>query len=147
MSETYTLARDGQRPVRFSGEVLAEEHGKWYNGKDQNRYFNLTLYQLENRRYLVQWEWITHWQGESTHSQVETYASMEDALTALEAFDPCAWIEGYKSILANHPEYRQRDSETGGYGQRQERLETHIRERYRSQVSALAQALDMAEDL
>jgi hypothetical protein len=146
MMQTYTLSRDGQRPVRFVGELVAEEYGAVAHGRDQNRYFNLALYQLENRRYLVHWDYQSRWRGEHTHSSVASYATMDEAVAALETFDPLPWIEGFKQILARSPESADDDS-ANGYKKRQEDLERTLLQRYRWQVAQMCEMLDYAEEL
>lgn len=139
MPETYTLSRDGQRPVQFSGEMLAEELG---HHNEYQRYYNLALYQAENRRYVVEWHYCSQWTGEQNHYAAETYATMDAAIAALEAFDPTAWVEGFRHLIAQGVA-----GAAEHYVPRQAQLERQIRERYQAQVSALCQALDVVEEL
>ena len=144
--DTFTVLRDGQRTIRFVGERLAEASGRLSFGEEQYRWYELTLYRHENRRYVVAWRYHTHWQGEMDHAQVETYATLKDAFSALEAFDPCAWIEGYRAILARHAA-DQESSAMRGYAVRQAALEQQITQHYRTLVQQLAQALALVEEL
>jgi len=139
---TYTLSRDGQRPLRFSGTLLAESQGARWAGKDVNRYHNLAVYQAANGQYLVAWSYRTQWQGEAPHDRVEDYATLEAALSALEAFNPVEWVAGYKAIIARYAGY-----DTGkGYEARQQALEQDVRARYQAQVAELCEALGLVED-
>jgi hypothetical protein len=144
--ETITLPRDGARPVRFPGEELARVSGRTTNGRENIRWYEITLYQHEDRRYVLAWSYQSQWQGESAHDAVQTHATMAEAFAAVEAFDPLAWVEAYKEILARHPEYQQEDH-VSGYAARQARLEAQLREQYARLVREMAEALDMAEDL
>jgi hypothetical protein len=142
MSE-YTIPRDGQRPVRFDGDERAESLGGRWAGKDQNRYYNLTVYESHGGKFVVHWAYRTQWQGETAHDRVEDFATLEGAVEALEAFNPLDWVEGYKAIIARYGA-RQMAQE---YVQRQAELERGIRERYRAQVAALLGDLEIVEDL
>lgn len=148
MSAIFTLARDGQRPVRFTGTLLAETSGAWSRGKDQHRYYELAIYQTEDGRYVTQWQYKTRWQGEEDHARVEVASTLASVMTNLEEFDPNAWVQGYKSLIATHPHYAIPGQE---YYERQQALERGIRERYQAQVrdlcTALSQTHDIAEEL
>jgi hypothetical protein len=144
--EEFILDRDAKRPVRFHGTRLLENSGHWINGKDQNRYYVLTLYKHEDGRYILSWEYTSHWQGETSHARVEPFDSVEAAMQALEEFDPLVWLIGYRPILARHPEYCRDDTQTG-YSQRQADLEAQLTGHYHQQVAEIARALDLVEDL
>jgi hypothetical protein len=139
MSQTYTLDRDGKRPVRFTGILLAEDNGHWINGKDQNRYYTIALYQHEDGRYVVHIEYTTHWQGEPCHAMVYTAATLEEVVATVERFDPLEWVIGYKHLAerGNQPEYVTR----------QLQLERQITERYKAQIAGLCKTLALVEDL
>ena len=70
--ETMTLERDALPPVRFPGERLAQVSGRMVGGTEQNRWYELALYQHENRRYVLAWRYRTLWHGETRHARVET---------------------------------------------------------------------------
>jgi hypothetical protein len=138
--QTMTLPRDGQRPVRFTGVELARSSGASFH-QDEKRYYVLTIYQLDTERYLVHWDYHTQWQGESNHSQVETYGTLDEAIDALETFDSCAWVQGYKAIIARS------EASAEHYIPRQQVLEAHIRTGYQAQVSTICKDLDIVETL
>jgi len=142
--QPYTLSRDGQRPLRFDGEELIISHGSRLNGRDCNRYYSLALYAAAPY-IIVHWAYRTQWQGESHHDRVEMYASPSAAAHALETFDPCAWVQGYKTILAR---YEGRLTEQGQYYRaRQDALEATIREAYAAQVAEILTAIGCYEPL
>jgi hypothetical protein len=136
----FTIARDGQRPATFEGEILAESRGSRVGGQDANRYYNLTVYQSTTASVLVHWQYVTHWQGETGQSQLSSFPHLQAAIEALEHFDPCAWVIGYKPILTRHPEQAH-------YQARQAELEARMRRHYAAQVSEVASALGVAEEL
>lgn len=139
--QEYTIPRDEQRPLRFLGDVVVESRGALVAGRDQNRYYHLTLYRTEDVRILVHWEYTTMWQGELCHSAVEVYSTVAHAIEALEGFDPAAWIIGYK------PQLTRGEASAEHYRPRQEALERTITEHYRRQVADLCQQLGLVEDL
>jgi hypothetical protein len=144
--ETIRLARDADRPVRFPGEELARVSGHTTSGTGNTRWYTLTLYQHEDRRYVLAWTYHTQWQGEHAHNAVHTCASLEEAMRAFEVFDPLVWLEGFKGILARHPAY-QEEGHASGYAARQARLEQELTAQYRRLTSELATILDMVDDL
>src|SRR5262245_65126188 len=99
MSNTYTLSRDGQRPIRFTGTRLAQISGSHLHGRDQNRYYALAVYQLTDGRYLINIQYVTQWQGESSHNAVDIQTTRDGVVQALELFNPTEWVEGYRHIL------------------------------------------------
>ena len=138
--ETITLERDALPPVRFPGERLAQVSGRMVGGTEQNRWYELALYQHENRRYVLAWRYRTLWHGENRHARVETCGTLDEAMRAFEEFDPLPWIDGDKPLLANNPEYRREGHESGSL-ERQARLAPQIGEQYAALVRELAQAL------
>ena len=142
-TNTYTLPRDGQRALRFSGTLLAESLGDHSQGRDANRYYRLAVYQTANGTYLSVWRYRSQWQGEAQHDRVEDFGTLEGAVKALEEFDPCEWLEGYKAMLARYA-----GDDTGKqYAARQQALERDIRTRYQAQVAELCEALGLVEDV
>jgi hypothetical protein len=145
MAETYTLDRDGRRPVRFQGVQLAEEDGQWTQGRDHNRYYTLTLYQHTDGRYVAHIGYHTLWQGETQHSAVFIGSTLASVITDLEDFDPTTWVQGYKSLLAHHRDNH--GNHDTPYLRRQEALESDIRTRYAAQIRRLCATVDVAETL
>lgn len=143
-AKTFTLSRDGQRAVRFQGTCLAEARGSWHRGKDQNRYYDLSVYATEDGRFVVAWAYYTRWQGEEDYHRVEVSRSLASVVTDLENFDPTVWVQGYKGLIANHPHYNKPGQK---YYERQLALERGIRERYAAQVRELCMTLGVSHDL
>lgn len=143
-AKQYTLDRDGQRPLTFAGTILAESSGVLDAGREHNRYYVVTVFTTAPDRTVVHWQYTTRWQGELLHSQAEVYPTMDAAATALEAFNPCAWVVGYRPMI-------ERTASTSPakalYSARQASLERDVRERYAAQVSHLLHQLGVAERL
>jgi len=142
--ETYTLTRDGQRPLRFTGTLLAENHGARTHGRDNTRYYTLAVYRTDAQRILIHWEYTSQWQGELSHSAMTTTRRLPEAVTALEAFDPTMWVVAYRPIIQRHGA----DSPSAKhYLPRQAQVEADISARYHAQVAALAAKLGVVDDL
>lgn len=70
MAERYTIHRDGQKTLRFTGSVLAEVSNHSYQGSRQNRWEELSLYEVaDGKGYVLHKVYRTCWQGESNSSQ------------------------------------------------------------------------------
>src|SRR5215831_14081360 len=143
---TYTLPRDGQRAVRFTGEMLAAVSGRVVQGREQNRWYEVRLFAEQTGRTVVAWEYLTLWQGEEDHAEVQTCATLPEAMNALEAFDPLQWLEGYKALMARHPQDRD-EGHASGYAGRQAPLQEQPAEQYGRLVAELARTLDVVEEL
>jgi len=132
--------------VRFAGEILAAVSGRVVQGREQNRWYEVRLFAEQTGRTVVAWEFLTLWQGEEDHADVQTYATLPEAMSALEAFDPLAWFKGYKELIARHPHYGDEGHESG-YASRQALLEQQITDQYGRLVAELARTLQIVEDL
>ena len=141
MPEIFTLARDGQRPLRFTGTLLAKRDGCRQDGRDQSRYYTLSLYHTADDAVLAHIEYATRWQGEAHHSVVYQCADAEEAIAKLERFDPLEWVVGFKPQINHSP------ASTQHYTPRQEALERSIHERYNAQFAEIALALNIVEEL
>jgi hypothetical protein len=89
---SYSLARDGERPLAVRGEVLAQSAGQWYEGVARPQWYDLTIYRTHDDHVVVHWEYATQPPGAGTHAAVAILATVEDALTALNTWDPRPWV-------------------------------------------------------
>jgi hypothetical protein len=138
--QIYTVTRDGQRPLRFTGTVLACVEGVPLYGPE--RAYSLRVYRrLPDEAIVVQWAYRTQAPGESPHARVGVFAWLEEALHALDAFDPVAWVVGYRlpqvrpAVLEPH------------YEARHALLAQQIRDHYASQVAEVYVQLGFQERL
>jgi hypothetical protein len=87
MSETikrYTIHRDGQKGLRFRGSVLAKASNHSYQGSRQNRWNEITLYELEGEKgFVLHTLYRTCWQGESDSSQAYHCTTPEQVFARL----------------------------------------------------------------
>lgn len=62
--KTYTLPRTGDRPVRFTGEIIALASTRPHQGPCENRWWDLALYRTEVGQYVAAIGYHTQWQRE-----------------------------------------------------------------------------------
>ena len=130
--QPYTLPRDGQRPIRFSGLLLAEHFGKpdpWsyreaWGGMRVTGYYELAVYHVAEGGYIVHWVYLGQQESDIPHHAVQKCGDVEEAIGALEMFDPVQWVAALST-----PDDQAR-----------------VRERYHAQVAALCDALDVVEE-
>ena len=71
-TKTYVLKRSGSRPLKFSGRLISSVEGRFSAGKEQTRYFDLSLYRTADGKFVVQVEYTTCWQDEQCRSYCDT---------------------------------------------------------------------------
>lgn len=81
--DEYTITRDGQRDLKFTGEKLAEVNNKWVAGRENNRWHELTLYRTAGGKYVLQEVYRTMWQGELDSNSATICDTAEEVLAAL----------------------------------------------------------------
>jgi hypothetical protein len=62
--ETFTIQRDGQPPLKFRGELVAEEESRERQGPRQNRWHEIALYRTVKGKWVAAVVFRTCWQGE-----------------------------------------------------------------------------------
>jgi hypothetical protein len=85
--QEYTVTRDGQKDLRFSGELLAEVNNKWVAGKDNSRWHELSLYKTAGGKYVLHEVFRTQWQGEIDRHGAAVYGTAEEVLDTLTCED------------------------------------------------------------
>lgn len=100
--KTYTLKRTGNRPLRFEGDLVAEESTKVMNGQENNRWHEFHLYRTSGGCFFLSVTYDSHWQGEERHCQVEELGSIESVTKFLRhEYDPleftAIWPEGSRT--------------------------------------------------
>lgn len=75
--EEIIVMRDGQKDLKFKGELLASASDRWIAGREQTRWTEIAVYKTESGKYVIAWESITLWQGElnSYRAKVCEFAS------------------------------------------------------------------------
>lgn len=130
--QPYTLLWDGQRPIRFSGRILAEHFGKpdpWryrehWGGMRVTGSYELAVYHVADGGSIVQWVSLGQQDSDILHHEVKKCVNVEDAMDALDRFDPVQWV-AERATLDD---------------------QARVRERYHTPVAALCEALDVVEE-
>ena len=89
----YTIKRTGQSPIKFSGNLLSETGGNYFNGQQLNRYHRLRLYKTASKRYVLEIEYRTCWEGEFDYNEVQAFADSQEVTYFLETYDH--WSKEY----------------------------------------------------
>lgn len=131
MSEKVVIYRTGDRPLSFVGVLLAQSDGQMVNGREQNRWHDVSIWRDEAGCYVVHIDYCTAWQGEIGHSQADVLCSPEAVVEWLREYLPCEHLGGYPA----HPHYQER----------QARLEADIARRYQQQVSEVLRGEEFHE--
>jgi hypothetical protein len=87
--QDYTLRREGDEPLRFDGELVAESSGFHFKGREQNRWHEVRVYRTDLGDYVAEIVYGTQWEQEAqTHraAQVPRRRLSE----ALRGLDPLA---------------------------------------------------------
>jgi hypothetical protein len=133
MNTSYLLPRSGQAPLKFTGEKIASSEGRIQNGRDHNRWHDLTVYRTAAGAYVVQIEYRTQWQGECEHAEAIVCSDAAGVEDVFRVYDPAQHCQGYPSGAA--------------YDDRQARLVQDLRARYEAQVSEVLTGEEFAEKL
>jgi hypothetical protein len=120
---SYTLERPGDRPLTFTGEMLAESEGRVRRGKENTRWHDVRVYRTAGGTFVVEIAYTTEWKGEEGHRLVRTAGTAEAVHEILSTYEPLAHVVGYPP------------GET--YAEKQRRLELAIVSQYRAQVGEL----------
>jgi hypothetical protein len=102
MASTYILERDGQRPLRFTGELIAKSNSHSHQGPNNTRWTEVRLFRTSGEpvQFVAEIKHLTNWQGESetvdVHVHIEPVKLLEKigetsggdlAPVVLEAFE------------------------------------------------------------
>jgi hypothetical protein len=88
MEQTYTVPRTGERPLRFTGELLwqgatsLERASPNYSGTT-GRAKSVTVYRTSKGQYVVHTHHITQWQGEHDSDEATVFTTLSDCVPYL----------------------------------------------------------------
>lgn len=99
------LTRTGQRPLEFTGEIVAEADSRWSAGRENNRWHELALYKTESGKYVLAVDYQTQWEGEHNHHDAWILDSPVDVESILTSLDPCEHMESMPSA----PQFQDKD--------------------------------------
>jgi hypothetical protein len=130
-TETIRLGRTGEAPLAITGTRLREADGRHWGGRERNRWYELSIWRLDDGRLCATAGLCTQWQGESS---VEYAAVCRDAAGVRRFFarwNPTRGGIGFPSGEA--------------YVERQAALVAELRRQYDSLVSELLDCEQFAE--
>jgi len=81
--KTYTILRDGQKNLRFTGEMLADVDNKWVADMVNNRWHELSLFKTKGGKYVLQEVYCTIYQGELEAYSAKVLNTAKEVLEAL----------------------------------------------------------------
>ncbi len=93
--ENYIVKRDGDRDLKFTGTVIADVSSHSYQGPNQNRWSEITVYRTKGGKYVVSTIGRTCWQGEHDRHGATLCDTPEAVVDALRQEE-----DGYLSWLA-----------------------------------------------
>jgi hypothetical protein len=74
----FRIKRTGMAPLIFKGEEVASVSGQYMRNRENNRWWDLTLYRSEFGHYVLQVSYYTNWQGELPRHEVGVCDSESD---------------------------------------------------------------------
>jgi len=86
--EQFIVRRDGEKDLKFRGEVLASVNNQWIAGRDQDRWKEITIYKTESGKYVVAIIHRTCWEGEVDRFKAEICETAENVYKALLSDEP-----------------------------------------------------------
>jgi len=119
----YTLTRTGDRPLSFTGELLAVADGRIHSGQEQNRWHEIRVYKTAGGKYVLEIEYCTCWQGENSHHRGSVHSNTDALLANLRDYNPIGRLIGFPP----HPTY----------AEKQARLEESLRQRWETLVTEI----------
>lgn len=81
--QQHTIERDGERPLRFTGELVAADDSHEHSGPASNRWIELRLYRTKAGKFVAQRVGRTCWQGERDRHEAQVCT---DQAAAVEFF-------------------------------------------------------------
>lgn len=128
--QTFELMNTGSVPLRFKGNLIAEQEGPWHRGKKSNRYIDLRVYRTLGDTYVAEIVFCTSWNGESDRHIV----SFGDLKSCVEKFKN--WLPSKDLVGVGYP-----NPEQPQFKQRQARLMTGLDMLYEDRVTRILAAL------
>lgn len=129
----HTLARTGDAPLVFSGELLAGESGRWHRGRERNRWMDVAIYRLDAGGYVYARHYHTLWEGEDERAEAVLVADDEALRTELRTWHPAEVLGS-----VGYPPGAQ-------FEQRQTRMLDALDALYRARVSAVLERAGIVE--
>lgn len=132
-AEAFELERTGGQPLKFRGEMIADESGWWHGGKEHNRWHNVRIYRTAAGKWVGEIVYRTSWQGELDHHAVYVADSVQDLAADLQTYDPLDHLQGFPPH--DH------------FAERQARLERDVSGRFADRLGTVLAAIGAAEEI
>lgn len=116
-----TLRRDGDSPLAFYGEVLADVSDPSPADEPPLRWHEMTLYRVASGKFVLRVAYLSRWKGEFGHSDVDVVANIGEVRKILREYDPTSYVVGFPPGVQ--------------YAEKQRRLMDDITARYDAQVA------------
>lgn len=103
MTEANVLPRTGDRPLAFSGDLIATATTKTHDGPGSTRWWELSLFKpeskqvgsIETQRWVLHVAFKTQWQGELYQDSVIVADSADELTREAKAFPFLKSVRGY----------------------------------------------------
>lgn len=92
-TDELEVERDGERPIRFAGKLIAKASSREHSGPQNTRWTEIRIYRTARGKYVVAIVDRTIWQGETDRHSAHICASHEEVIAALTQ-------DGYLSRVA-----------------------------------------------
>lgn len=129
----YVLPCNGQAPVIFTGEIIAESLGKNFNVREetstsQQRWHDLRIYRTEAGNYILEIEYHSAWDGEIPVQRFAQQGKPDEIIRMLSLYNCQTPVQGFPSLMQ--------------YEKRQAGLLKWITLMYQSQVKELLSGME-----
>jgi len=85
--QPITITRDGQPPLKFSGQEITSASNSVAHGQQQNRWTEVSIYRTRGGKIVLKVTHRTIWQGESNHTLATSVATAAEAIEWLKLDD------------------------------------------------------------
>ncbi len=96
--ENYSIPVTGELDLEIEADLIFEESTYWVDGKDNNRYHKLNIYEAvddDGTYYVLHIFYKTQWQGEPEISEAWECETKEEVAAQLQDYDPLAHLVGF----------------------------------------------------
>lgn len=91
----YTLADSGNRPVKFTGELLTEATSEAPAGYLTQRWHEASVYRTRSGKLVCQVRYRSTWRGEVNRDSVGVFESDDELAEFLEEYEPMDDVRGF----------------------------------------------------
>jgi len=85
--EQFTITRDGQPPLKFTGCQIGSGSNHSHEGPSQNRWTEVSIYRTKGGKIVLKVTHRSRWQGESDRTTATSVATAAEAIDWLKLDD------------------------------------------------------------